>query len=366
MKIGILTFHCAHNYGAVLQCYALQEYLKSLGHEVYIIDYRPNYLKYGLFTWYNWIALNPIKCIRKITFQVSTFPIQYRRFSSFTKFIKNRFNIKKLNLSVPQNDIECFIFGSDQIWRKNQNSFDPVYFGKFKAAQGHKLISYAASMGLNSLSKTESSQIQNWLNNFSNITVRETSLKELLAPLVSQPITLVADPTFLLNSHEWDKVAIKPNTNKPYILIYQVISSPETYKLAYQASKDLGNIEIIEIASKIQKKHTSHHVIYDASPEEFLGWIQNARFIVTTSFHGTAFSIIFKKAFVSIKQNKPSDLRIESILKSLHILNRFIDYQSPKLNPQHYKHSITDETAFIQKSKDILNTIKYPYNDKTH
>lgn len=356
MKIGILTFHCAHNYGAVLQCYALQEYLKSLGHEVYIIDYRPNYLKYGLFTWYNWIALNPIKCIRKITFQVSTFPIQYRRFSSFTKFIKNRFNIKKLNLSVPQNDIECFIFGSDQIWRKNQNSFDPIYFGEFKAAQGHKLISYAASMGLNSLSKTESSQIQNWLNNFSKITVREISLKELLTPLTSLPIDLVADPTFLLNSHEWDKVAIKPNINRPYILIYQVIPSQETYKLAYQSSKDLGNIAIIEIASKIQKNHTSHHMIYDASPEEFLGWIKNARFIITTSFHGTVFSIIFKKAFISIKQNKPSDLRIESILKHMNLQNRFIDSIQTLYSAQYYTPIIADNNSFSQNSKRIIQS----------
>lgn len=356
MNIGILTYHSAHNYGAVLQCYALQEYLKSLGHEVYIIDYRPKYLKYGLFTWYNWIALNPIKCIKKLTFQIKTFPIQYKRFVLFNSFIRSKFNIKSINLSEPQNEIKCFIFGSDQIWRKNNNSFDPIYFGQFQAAQGHKLISYAASMGLNNLSKTESLQIQNWLNNFSKITVRETSLKNLLSPLTNQSIELVVDPTFLLSSQDWNKVTIKPNINKPYILIYQVISNPNTYKFAYQAAKDLGNLEIIEIASKIQQNHAKHRIIYDASPEEFLGWIQNARFIVTTSFHGTAFSIIFKKAFVSIKQNKLSDLRIESILKYMKLEDRFIDSMQTHYSALNYTPIITDNNLFSQNSKRTIQS----------
>lgn len=325
MKIGILTFHCAHNYGAVLQCYALQQYIKNIGYEVYVIDYKPSYLKYGLFIWYNWISLNPLKCVAKIYFQIRTFSIQYKRFISFNRFIKHRLNIKKLDLSIQQSDIRCFILGSDQIWRKNHNVFDPIYFGNFKAAQGHKLISYAASMGLNSLSTTEAIQIQKWLNKFSKITVRETSLKSLLTCLITQPIDLVVDPTFLLNSQEWDKISIKPTISKPYILIYQVIEHPETYKTAYQVAQDLGQLEVIEIASKIKNNHINHQVIYDATPEEFIGWIQNARFIVTTSFHGTAFSLIFKKAFVCIKQNRPSDLRIESILSQNNLLNRFID-----------------------------------------
>lgn len=353
MNIGILTYHCAHNYGAVLQCYALQEYLRSLGHEVYVIDYRPTYLKYGLFTWYNWISLNPIKCIKKFSFQMKTLPIQYKRFIAFNQFIRRRFNIKKLNLDKQQSKIECFIFGSDQIWRKNKNAFDPIYFSEFEASKGHKLISYAASMGLNSLSRTESNQIQDWLNNFTRITVRETSLKNLLSPLTSHPIDIVVDPTLLLNSQEWDKISIKPKIDKPYILIYQVIPNTITYKLAYKIARDLGNLEIIEIASKIQINQISHRIIYDASPEDFLGWIQNARFIVTTSFHGTAFSIIFRKAFISIKQHKPSDLRIESILSQNNLQNRFIDSCNAQYSSELLLPPICENKNIIN-SKEIL------------
>lgn len=352
MRIGILTYHCAHNYGAVLQCYALQEYLKSLGHEVCVVHYRPTYLKYGLFIWYNWLSLNPIKCVKKIIRQLSSFKSQYRRFKAFEKFIHKRLNVKSINLQSAQHDIDCFVFGSDQIWRKNGNQFDPIYFGEFKAAQGHKLISYAASMGLDELSEIEREQIGKWLKNFSSITVRETSLKQLLSPLTDKRIEVVADPTFLLSRQEWGKIAKTPNINKPYVLIYQVISNPLADEIAQTAARNL-NAEIIEIASKIDSRPHTHRIVYTASPEEFLGWIMNARFVVTTSFHGTAFSVIFNKAFVSIKQNKPSDLRIESLLKSINLADRFIEnigQYSLRLNNDKYNY----KKEFINNSKNIF------------
>ena len=353
MKIGILTFHCAHNYGAVLQCYALQEYLKHLGHDVYVINYRPSYLKYGLFIWYNWLSLNPIKCIKKTIKQICSFNLRYKRFTAFERFINDRLNVKTINLQLIQNDIDCFVFGSDQIWRKNGNQFDPIYFGEFKAAQGHKLISYAASMGLDKLSESEKKQISRWLKNFSIITVRESSLKQLLLPLTDKNIEVVADSTFLLNQHEWEKIAKAPNVRKPYILIYQVISNPLAYKIAEIAAQDL-KAEIIEIASKIDNNPQNHRVVYTASPEEFLGWIKNARFVVTTSFHGTAFSIIFNKAFVSIKQNKSSDLRIESILNQAQILNRFIDSNDWKWDKRFLSSAKSESERIIEFSQKFL------------
>lgn len=353
MRIGILTYHCAHNYGAVLQCYALQEYLKSLGHEVCAVDYRPTYLKYGLFIWYNWLSLNPIKCVKKILRQLRSFKLQYKRFNAFERFIHRRLNVKSINLQSVHNDIDCFIFGSDQIWRKNNNQFDPIYFGEFKAAQGHKLISYAASMGLDKLSETEKGQISKWLKNFSTITVREISLKQLLSPLTDKKIEVVADPTFLLSQQEWGKIAKAPNTSKPYVLIYQVISNPLADEIAQTAARKL-NAEIIEIASKIDNRPNTHHTVCTASPEEFLGWIMNARFVVTTSFHGTAFSVIFNKAFVSIKQNKPSDLRIESLLNQFQLINRFIDVNNMYLGKQFLPIKKFKSEHFIDFSQEHL------------
>lgn len=354
MKIGILTFHCAHNYGAVLQCYALQEYLKSLEHDVCVIDYRPSYLKYGLFIWYNWLSLNPVKCVKKIIKQLRSFYLQYKRYKAFERFIHDRLNVKPIKIQSVQDDIDCFVFGSDQIWRKNNNRFDPIYFGEFKAAQGHKLISYAASMGLNELSEIEKGKISKWLKSFSIITVRETLLKQLLSPLTDKNIEVVADPTFLLSQQEWMKIAKTPDTDKPYVLIYQVISNPLANEIAQIAAKEL-KAEVIEIASKVNDIQRNHRVVYTASPEEFLGWIMNAHFIVSTSFHGTAFSIIFNKAFVSIKQNKPSDLRIESILNQYQLIDRFIDINKWKWEEQLLLPSVKFESGnIVEVSQNFL------------
>lgn len=356
MKIGILTFHCAHNYGAVLQCYALQEYLESLGHKVFVIDYRPKYLKYGLFVWYKWFSFNPLKCLKKILWQMRTFSIQRNRFVKFESFIHNRINLKKLDLRSCDYDIDCFVFGSDQIWRKNKGTFDPIYFADFNAAKNRKLISYAASMGLNTLSDNEKNRISKWLENFSIITVRENSLKELLQPLTNKDVYNVIDPTFLLPLQKWDKIVITPHLNKPYILIYQVISNPLVYNIARKAANEIG-ANIIEITSNVQVKKNTYQLIQTASPEEFLGWIKNARFIVTTSFHGTAFSLIYNKPFVSIKQGMPSDLRIESILSQLQLSNRFIKGFNSEWESIFLESPQPNLKSFTGYSKEILLNI---------
>ncbi|MCD8317941.1 MAG: polysaccharide pyruvyl transferase family protein, partial [Paraprevotella sp.] len=147
MRIGILTYSSAHNYGAMLQCYALQEFLKTLGHTVYVIDYRPDYFQYGLFVGWKWISFSPVKTWRKVRFQFHTFKCQRQRYLAFERFSKRYFHLKTLRLSYYQDDIDCFVLGSDQIWRKNRGKFDPVYWGDFEESKGHKFISYAASMG---------------------------------------------------------------------------------------------------------------------------------------------------------------------------------------------------------------------------
>lgn len=324
MKIGILTYHRAHNYGAVLQCYALKQYLQILGHTTIVVDYKPSYFHYGLFVWYKWTSLNPIKMIRKIMTQFHIFKTSQKRYAAFNEFIENFISPKYVNLNKDQNEFDTFILGSDQIWRKNQDSFDPVYWGDFKAAKHAILISYAASMGRASLCVAEQQQVSKWLKRFSSILVREDSLKALLIPLTEKNVEVVVDPTLLLPTQEWNRIAIKPKYNRPYVLIYQVIENPATLAIAKEAAKRI-DADIIEIASKVANVQSDHQIIFDASPREFIGWFSEASMVVTTSFHGTAFSLIYQKPFVSIKQNLPSDLRISSILYSFDLSERFVD-----------------------------------------
>lgn len=340
MKIGILTFHCAHNYGAVLQCYALQEMLKNMGYKVEVIDYRPEYLlapyrKFSLSRFKRSSLLSIAKvCVKEFLLLVK----RIRRYNAFQTFINKRFNLSPTvnDKSIPS-FYDVYIMGSDQIWNpKITKGFDPVYFGFSDFDKGNrKYISYAASMETKEVDKESKDFFEKALMNFDAVSVRETQLKTLLQPLTGKNIELVLDPTLLADKKIWDAIAIRPNINKKYILVYQVRYNVNTIRIARQLAKDI-NAEIIEVTSSLRICFSNKSRQCE-SPEEFLGWIKNADCVVTTSFHGTAFSIIFNRPFYCIKLDDEFDTRSASLLKSLGLEYRFIDKKStPTLSPIDY------------------------------
>lgn len=335
MKIGILTFHCAHNYGAVLQCYALQEVLNQFGHEVEVIDYRPQYLleAYNIFNKKRFISKKYNFLLRKAIIEALILYTRIKRYKAFNKFI-----INKLKLSPPINNKEIpsnydiYVMGSDQIWNpKITNGFDDIYFGQFLfTKQNQKYITYAASMEAKCLSHQEVEFYKNRLKNFDAISVREKILAELLQPLCTSTIQSVIDPTLLVNSNIWNNIIQEPKIKKKkYVLVYQVRYNQNTIKIARNIAKQIGGV-VIEVSSSISLKKIikSKQAV---SPEEFLGYIKNAAFVITTSFHGTAFSIIFKRPFYCIQLNDGNDTRSSSLLNSLGLSDRMISInENPK------------------------------------
>lgn len=174
MKVGILTFHCANNYGAVLQCYALQEYLRSLGHEAYVIDYRPDYVvrRYKVFSRRNWIVRDFKKTIKKLFSEPYLCIVRYKRNKRLESFIKNRYNLYPY--SADKSVFDAIVLGSDQIWNPNLTgkSFDEVFFGKDFHC---KKISYAASNRTESLSPAEEAFYIKHLAELDSIGVRENA-----------------------------------------------------------------------------------------------------------------------------------------------------------------------------------------------
>ena len=151
MKIGLLTFHCAHNYGAVLQCYALQETLISMGHEVEVINYRPKYLiaSYKRFELHRFISLNLINSLKNSIKEALLAGRRFRRYKAFEEFITNRLNLsERVNANNIPSKYDIYIIGSDQIWNpKITKGFDSVYWGQFKfPKERRRYIAYAASM----------------------------------------------------------------------------------------------------------------------------------------------------------------------------------------------------------------------------
>lgn len=328
MKIGILTFHCAHNYGAVLQCYALQEFLKHMGHDVEVVDYRPKYLitPYKRLVIHRFISLNPIKFLKNTIKETLLINRRFRRYMAFDKFITNRLNLSE---RVTANNIplkyDIYIMGSDQIWNpKITKGFDSIYWGQFKfPKERRKYIAYAASMETKSINEEELVFYKKLLENFNAVSVREFQLASLLQPLTDKKIETVLDPTLLADSSIWNKIAKQPSIEQKYVLIYQIRSNQNTSRIAKKIAQQL-NAVVIEVVAWLNI-HFERNQFQEASPEEFLGLIKYSSCIVTTSFHGTVFSVIFNRPFYCIKLDDGSDTRSMSLLKNTGLEERMIN-----------------------------------------
>lgn len=358
MKIGILTFHCAHNYGAILQCYALQEILKNMGHEVKIIDYRPSFLirPYKVFYIRRFISKNPIKMLTKCIRELLILNIRRKRYKVFIHSITKMLNLSEpvKNKNIPSN-FEVYIMGSDQIWNPRiSRGFDNIYFGFLPfEKKNRKYISYAASMESSCLTSEQSTYYSKALNNFDSISVREKNLADLLQPLTKLTIHIVLDPTLLANSVIWDNIIKAPTKKNRYVLIYQIRENDNTLHIAKHIAAQL-QAEVITLCSfPTRKKQTK--TIQDASPEEFLGWIKYASCIITTSFHGTAFSIIFRKPFYCLKLNDGNDNRTTSLLKQIGLMDRLIEKESlPIFSEIDYRQSVNKLEELRQNSHNYL------------
>lgn len=326
MKIGLLTFHSAHNYGAVLQAYATQEKVKELGHHIEVIQYNPDYLiKQKLFP----VSRNnsPMVNLKLIVEGVLTFSSKILRRKKFENFINNKLQLSAkeyLNKPFQSNlDYDIFIMGSDQIWNcKLTKGFDKVYLGNFETKPSARKITYAASMSHYGLTAAQSSEFATLIENFNQISVREEDLQEFLSKNYNKNSTIVVDPTFLLTANKWSAMAEKPKTNKKYVLVYSVDLRNDALRIAQNIAKEI-QAEVIELSMNVDKNGLKNKY-QTASPEAYVGLFENAAFVVTSSFHGTAFSVIFNKPFYSIAHGSDKDSRQKTILNNLGVLDRFI------------------------------------------
>ena len=326
MKIGILTFHCAHNYGAVLQAYATQEHLKSQGHNVTIIDYRPEYLldpyliypKFKVNPKYKGL-LNIARFIKHYLYYTLRLSLRLKRRKLFNTFISNRFNLSNqhyLNRFQENLDYDFYIVGSDQVWNPNiTRGGDPIYWGDFKRKNNSKIITYAASSAFYDFPIEQ----KKLLLNFDIISVREEKLQNYLKQTFKIEAETVVDPTILVDIDVWDKIAIKPKKEK-YLLVYNVASIAGQIDLvANKIAKEKG-LKIIYINNG--NKFNNH--IYGV--EQFLGLFKYADYVVCGSFHGAVFATTFNRNFCVMGENNERDSRIKTLLENLGLKERFIIY----------------------------------------
>lgn len=319
MKIGILTYHRAHNYGAVLQAIATRVFLKNMGYNSFYIDYYPAYHKAVYFPFsvkeiihlrrkYGWLYIKEHLLHWK----------EYRqRYDNFERFIRKYIKPYCKTISEPY---DLVIYGSDQIWRKQRwgIGYNPIYFGDNTISAKRK-IAYAASMGILPL-HPEEENINDLFNNFDAISVREKSLQSFLVSLGYPRTKLCLDPTLLLDVNDWEQFKSTISTEEEYVLLYHLQQNAFDVEKVRLFARKLGcQLKIIQGDIGESNKECQNVV----GPEDFISLIANARCVLSSSFHGVVFSVIFNKPFyASLIANAD---RVKNLLEQLGLNDNFID-----------------------------------------
>lgn len=326
LKIGILTFHRAHNYGAVLQAYALQTHLKQMGHEAEIIDYRPAYIENAYSFWPTLTGKSLFRKIKSLIYFGLVAYKKLKRWRVFEEFINNRFCLSKKIYKAPFNenfDYDVYVLGSDQIWNpKITNGYDLVFTGGFLVSPKAKKIAYAASKESENLNASAMAFFKKNLLNFEGVSVRESVLANLLQPLTEKHIETVLDPTLLVDCQIWYDMAKRPQVDCKYVLLYQMRDNSHAVRIAKHVAEQLG-AKVVHLEARL-RLFPDKNSYQNSSPEEFLGWIKSAECVITTSYHGVAFSIAFSKPFYTLRLNDGADSRAASLLSELSLTERIL------------------------------------------
>lgn len=315
MKVGIVTMHRVDNYGAVLQAYATCECIRLLGGTPEIIDYIPN--RFRLSRQLMNVREDRAKTIiHKIVYTVASAPIRLKIWHSFASFVKKTIPLSKKKYYKLEDfdkidDYDVYLTGSDQVWNSDFDKYiDPVFYLEF-APLGKKKVSYAASFGKKDLNEEEILIIREYLKKYDKITVRENEGVKILQDLGLKG-DQVLDPTLLLNKTQWSNVASNRLVNDKYLLIYQLNENPEFEKQAKIIAREKG-LKIVKLGRDIKKASYVDHQFSFRSPKDFLSLFMYADYVLTDSFHGTAFSINFERNFTVIYPPHFSG-RLKSIL----------------------------------------------------
>lgn len=310
-KIGIITYQRAHNYGAILQCLALQSFLiENMGLQTKIIDYRPNFFDYyHYFSWKRLSLLYPKDAIKELLFILR----RYKRYMAFHRFIESNLELDHEYTNTLE-EYDTIVIGSDQLWNINNTNgdFDPMYWGIFKKGITPKLITYAVSMG--GCSNINWDLVREHCINFDAISVREQYLRDNLFQFAGIQSKWVLDPTLLQTRQFWLNITQEITPKRPYLFFYQARNNPQALNYARETAKKM-NLDFVYCSAHIMLPNSKEMV--KANPIDFLNHLRNAAYVITSSFHGTVFCVQFHKEFATLLLNDGDDGRSKSLLCSL-------------------------------------------------
>lgn len=319
MKTGILTFHRALSFGANLQCYALLISLQRIGYIASVLDYRQSYIEehykpISIFA-ISKLIRHPKSLIKYIIFSPSRI-VTFRKFRLFQKKYLPCMNFNGKDL--PQ-EIDVLIIGSDQMWSTNYTGGkDDCYLGNINHNINQKIVTYALSANEKSMNEIGDENFITYSKNFTKISFREENIADIFHNMTGRKASICLDPTLLTTERDWKILFDVKWAKRKYIAVYQVHPVGDSFDKALNFARKIAferNMRVLDINAM------------SIGPDEFVSIIKYAQMVITTSFHGTVFSILFHKEFVTLKVNDTIDARAKSILKRLELSNRMIDYK---------------------------------------
>ena len=354
-RVGIITYHRANNFGAVLQCYALQEMLKRLDFNVKVIDYRQPFTE---------LIYNPIRwdIMKKgltnprllVGYLFKVFPILYKRTQVYNSF-RSRFLQCSRPIKSGREMPQCFdvyLIGSDQMWslHPTNNVIEPVYFGEFTVPKGSSIQGYAISSNIESLRTIGKEYLTGSVKRFKRLSFREETVRDEVYQMTDMHGEVVVDPTLLLNAEDWNRLTTYNLIGEPYLLTYFLSNNTdnEAFRTKVSVFAKQNNLKVVDMFD----------LAY--SPIAFLNAIKYASVVFTTSFHATAFSIILKKKFYAFRSANGRDIRYINLLHNLGLDSCIVstgDIGSLSLEDINYAHTDLLLDALRQHSIQYLKTL---------
>lgn len=352
-KVVIIT-ECRRfkfNYGETLQAVALNRYISDMGYKCITASYENE--KSDLHDWFNKNLNNSI--VRGLKFELF-------RLMNLRHYIMRSYNKSKFEEIIE--DAYAVVCGSDCIWY--EKCYNSIYFLNFPTKRIKK-IAYAPSLRDSVVTDTYKMRVARWAKQIQYLSTREKSGSEIIQDITGRDVITVLDPTMLIGKKEWDKLCSRRRIRKPYILVYIIgqISSQLLY--INQVREYYSDKEIIVIHMDNNDDDIGGEVIYDAGPSDFISLIKYADVVITDSFHGAAFAIMYHKQVYSFKRTVngqdiyDNDCRITNLFSLFGINNYYyendkIDFKKSKIN---YKKIDNIYFSEQQKSKKYLeNALK--------
>ena len=324
LRVSLLTLHRVKNYGSVLQTFASQHMLRSLGHDVIVTDYwRPDLTDSidDIATRMGWSSPLRRRIYKMVWSKWATRNrIVFNDFLEANIVLTGRSYVGYEELVADPPDADLYVVGSDQVWNDDYNVGGSEPYFLAHVPQGAPRFAFSSSFGKAELSTREQDLVQRELRKFRAISVRETSAVEILAGfgIEAEP---VADPILAVDPRAWDEIAPPEATTENYVLAYCLNPGREFDRVLQEVAASLG-IRSKRIALKTRRPSTNRYVV-QPTVYEFVNLFRNARHVVTDSFHGTVFSLVFNRPFTIVLPPKYGE-RILSILRYLRLEDRVV------------------------------------------